>query len=395
MNTKNPESTSLIKGLCRTGFAIACSFAVVLGAFLAATRAGASEPIGQTTTPGTDPADEVVQVNMNNGSGTGTIIGDMMGNITGVGPTIDLCIVTANHVVRGSTLSNIGFGTTGAANPFNYSYNGQPLAAFTATPEASAIASGGSTGTEDMSWIGVQIPVSSLTAAQVSWLQSNIHPVTFAAAPAAGNGNAGAGPYNTNPSENAQTPLAAANQFNFTEYGYGLSGTFDAAFNAANMTNYVYLYHPANPNEQYGTERYFTNTLNTFATYTSGPYTYFSESLELNQAMAGLLGVGQGNSGDSGAPLMYNGNMQGILTSVWGDNAGNLYQYVSGKEGFLASSEGLGVAFTAGDVTWLSNLDAAYCAPEPATLVILLQCSAIALFVVWRMKRRRQPTTAA
>ena len=76
-----------------------------------------------------------------------------------------------------------------------------------------------------------------------------------------------------------------------------------------------------------------------------------------------------------------------------GRQRANLYNYTDGMgntyEGFLPTSEGLGLRFTAADVTWLTNSSNGYCCglvPEP-TLILLMCLGGLAM--LWQAKRAR------
>jgi hypothetical protein len=82
---------------------------------------------------------------------------------------------------------------------------------------------------------------------------------------------------------------------------------------------------------------------------------------------------GQGNSGDSGAAVIRNGNIVGVFTNAWGDKMRNLFTNQAGDEGFKIGSEGLGVRMTQNYVNWLNQRCDLYTGvPEPASLVLLI-----------------------
>jgi hypothetical protein len=140
--------------------------------------------------------------------------------------------------------------------------------------------------------------------------------------------------------------------------------------------SFAFVYHSNAalfPDEQYGIERFFDNTVTKYSVFADATYTYNAESWFLRDAAGGAIaGEGQGNSGDSGAALLVGGNIQGLLTNVWGDNMRNLFVNGAGDEGFKIGSEGLGIAFTQADVNWLMARDEAYCAPEPASWLLAM-----------------------
>ncbi len=296
----------------------------------------ASFVINQTDNAG--DFDAAVRILTTGGSGTGTLIGRSED-----GTNLFLCLVTADHLfLNGSTLNQIGFRGTGQADTFNF------------TPSSSAVFHGGPTGSEDLAFIGVTVALASLTNQQRALLEGvgdSFNPVAYTTAPA-----------------NANLP------FNFLENGYGRSATPDPTFNTATDT-FAYIYHSNAvnfPAEQYGTERFFDNTITTYGNFNDGTFAYASESWFLRNAAGGAIaGEGQGNSGDSGAALLVNGNIQGVLTNVWGDNNRTLFTDGAGNEGFKIGSEGLGLRFTQADVDWL-NARCDYCVPEPSSWAIML-----------------------
>jgi hypothetical protein len=338
--------------------------AAMLVVGLVAPYVAASEPVTQTTAPGFDPQDDVLRILTTAGNGTGTVIGKM---VSADGTKEFICLVTADHVVNPGVLSQLGYRSDRGPTAIN---------TFNVTPLSSVVFHGGPTLRADYAFIGATIDLTTLTPLQSLLLQA-LQPVGLAPAPAAN----GAG-------------TAPAANFNFTEIGYGRSGRFDAAFNAATGQNFAYVWHSNVADEQYGIERTFANTVTTYGNFNGGGYTYASESWFLRNAAGGAIpNEGQGNSGDSGAGLMVNGNIEGILTNVWGDNMRNLYLYTDGLgnryEGFLIGSEGLGVRFSQADINWLREKDVAYCAPEPGSLILLGIGGTILVFRSTRLRAFR------
>jgi hypothetical protein len=261
------------------------------------------------------------------GAGTGTLIGKAYDPQSG---NLYLGFVTADHVVRGTSGLTLGFRGLNDPNSFNI------------VPDSSATFLGGPGNVVDMAFIGATVNLNNLTPLQGALLNS-LNPLTVGVAP-------------------------AAPGFNFTENGYGRSGRPDA-----NFPGFAYVYHHDVADEQYGTQRFFNNTVQNYLNYNNGFYNFDAMNWFLRDAAGGAIaGEGQGNSGDSGASILYNGQIVGLLDDVWGDNTRGIWKNDFGDEGFKIGSEGLGPRMTQAYHDWLVNLDNAYCeVPEPGSAILI------------------------
>jgi hypothetical protein len=322
---------------------------IVLGP---AYRSEASIPINQLGTPGTDPYDDIFRILNSNGSaGTGTVFGMRLVNAN----TLDLCIATADHVLRLGSLGQLGFRsinpTAGTMDPN----------AFNFTPASSATFLGGPTGSVDMAFIGATINLNSLTLIQ-RLLLTSLHPVPLTTAPA-----------NVPPT------------FNFTERGYGVTA-------AGPGGGFDFLYHRAVAAEQYGTQRFINNTVqayqnNQIYNYFNPPiqYQYDSMTWRLRTVAQGAIpGEGYAMQGDSGAPILNSSNqMLGIF------DFNTVAVFPNGDLGVNFGFEEGGVRMTQRYETWLIRRCQLYLGtPEPSTLVIGVVAGAGGL--IFRLARRRK-----
>jgi len=148
--------------------------------------------------------------------------------------------------------------------------------------------------------------------------------------------------------------------------GYGVTGTFDG-----NFPLYAYVFHPVVAGEGYGRERMFDNTVQAYEAVNTGVYTYsalrWNLGLEsVNIQNNGKAGVGM--PGDSGAAMLLNNNIIGVLTAGLMDPLGG------GQLGVKNGSRELGAQITTNALNalenWCDNYSYATAVPEPATCVL-------------------------
>jgi len=166
----------------------------------------------------------------------------------------------------------------------------------------------------------------------------------------------------------ANPPAAATIPYDISvKGGYGVTGSFDPNFAA-----YDWVYHPVLAAEAYGRERTFANTIQQYKAVNNGTWAYPAmqwvngmESNAINLAGTG----GMGMPGDSGSAVILGGKIVGILT------AGRMDPLGGGQLGIKPGFYEYGAQMTAGALTSLNTLCANYSfatAPEPSTWALAL-----------------------
>ncbi|HVP30862.1 MAG TPA: hypothetical protein VMW35_17040 [Myxococcota bacterium] len=273
----------------------------------------ASASANTVTAPTFDPVVRIQGSNPSSG-GTGTLIGAQRD-----GSRYAMVFLAADHTLeRIGPLSTIGFGNLASPNLDISTANALDVRTFTKGPD----------GTEDLALIGITVDLSLLSPSSQSYL-TGIAPLGLIAAP------------------------ASFAPFPFAEFGYGKAG----------------------PIVTYGTQQTFANVIDSYLSF-SGSYTtdgngvplvYTQEMEHWTYDDPGLgdwvPGEGAGYGGFSGSPLLVSAGgglaVQGIQSS--GSDTVN-------------GAQSIGVRFTLGYVSWLSDTGSAYLAsvPEPSSGALAL-----------------------
>jgi hypothetical protein len=351
------------------GFVAAASVACV------AWRAEASVPSSQTVAPGF-PGDEVFRIGVADagngmpGAGTSTLIGEQRVKNT---DTLRMCFATADHVLGAKTPNNVnglGFQGTNLATSFNITTLAGSLSSTTTDR-------GGPTGKVDLGFVGATVDLAKLPGG-VNGADSKallgLTPIMVAVAP------------NKPP-------------FNFTEIGYGISGSPDATY-----AGYPFVFHSTGkPGEVYGIEHAFDNTIQSYlspyatpAMNGTGPYTYEGMSYTLrNKAMGAIDKEGIALFGDSGSPLLTNidaakkmAQMVGVFTSF-----NPMVDLGNGNFGIYYGLTDFAVRMTQDYKGWLDKDCKQFLkegsVPEPSTLVLSLVAGSCLLVVQWLRRSGR------
>lgn len=269
-------------------------------------------------------------------AGTGTIIdAKVTGNILQFG------IVTAAHVIQ---VSNTGISLAFYDGSSTYYLN----------PDITYVATGGGA-SADLAYIGVAFDLSS-------------------------NGGLAGNSYLTNylesiaPAQYGADPVSPSKTYQFQTYGFGIS----AEVNPDTAAGYAFAYDPTNSSLAYGTERFFTNTIDT--TYTAfsiadGSTTYTSAVEAFHLYNSATTNYGVSEPGDSGAGMYYYDSalgkqiLQGVIEFGPGGN-GFCYNSTCGYQGYNYGDFFGGVQFTQSYVNWLQTQNAGFITPEPSTFVL-------------------------
>jgi|GEM_PF-4302563 len=303
--------------------------------------------------------DSAIRVLGTNSVGSGIVFGSAFN------PTYNsllLCIATADHVLAGNWIEEIGFrsdaGIMGTTNP-----------GFEAEPSWVAVARGGSTGTKDLGFIAASFDLNLMAKADQDLVKA-IVPV----------------------------PLGTAFAFFPDVYvsGYGDSGVLATAdeqklFGVAAGT---YVHHSPMPaSENYGIQREWSTSFDKFGPFDDGTYKYDAAFVYLDTTKK----HGMGLSGDSGSGMIADGKVRAIYTfaeSKYGklgkDAKGNPVGLACDPdvelcpfEFFFEGGEGGGVALDMADVAWYGAQSKV---PEPATYLLVLG----GLAAMVRIRRSRQ-----
>jgi len=299
---------------------------------------------------------------------------------------LDLCFVTADHVMR----NTVG-GPNYADDTLPYdnvdAYGGTPLgmqpnrrdfiggvgvgsasdpSGFFLTSANAIIASEVRLGEQidkhngkptDIAFVGVTIDLTKLP------LQNN--PALAQAAAAAILLGMPSIPLATAPAVAPQAPGGAPFDVNMMG-GYGVTGSFDGAFPL-----YDYVYHPVLAAEAYGRERNFDNTVQAYETVNTAVYQYPAYRWNLGMESAAIQNAGDpgaGMPGDSGAAMQLNNNITAILT------AGRMDDLGLGRLGIKNGARELAAQITPNAFAnleyWCDNYSYTTAVPEPSTCVL-------------------------
>jgi hypothetical protein len=344
--------------------AVACVFLCLVW------RAEGSVPGSQTVTPGF-PQDEVFRIGVENagnmmpGAGTATLIGEMRIKNT---DTLRMSFVTADHVLGAAVPNNVNLLGFQGVNMLMTSFN---ITTATGSLVSTATARGGPTGKVDIGFVGATVNLAKLpggaNGADAKALLG-LTPITVGVAP------------NKPP-------------FNFTEIGYGVSGSPDATYGG-----YPYVFHSiSKPGEAYGIEHTFNNTIQSYLSpFVSpemngvGPYSYDGMTYTLRNAGMGAIPMeGAGLAGDSGSPLLINidtakktAEMVGVFTA-----SNSVIPLGDGNFGIYYGLTDFAVRMTADYQMWLNNDNKLFLntgnVPEPSTLCMFLIAGFSLVFVRW------------
>ena len=305
-------------------------FSVHSGAYASMAIGAGASVSDQTVADGT--FDYSVYVNMEKHVGSGGLFDIELKTDRFNQDYFQLCFVTADHVVAGDKFAGIRFNGPGGTN-FSVGGAGQ----------FSSISRLGSTGKEDIAYIGVKVPTNTITAAQKTYLSG--FSSKFADI----------------------TPGAYSVDDIFDSYGYGPSAKSYTTISGSEGFFTDFSDATATP----GTHRNVNLKMTSSGNYTSGIYSYDAVKWNVEKVQT----RGQINSGDSGGIILNDGNWVGINTYAEGIDVVNGAGTTIG-EFFKKGSEGGGLAFTGDNKKWLGdNCDSfgriADTVPEPATFIAL------------------------